>query len=248
MKIAVIGSNGFIGSELFLLLKKGSFDVYGITRKNYKQMIQEDYEVVIDCAGNSKKYLSLNDHVYDYEKNVIELEQRITEIKFDKYILISSIDSIYKLNIFYGLHKKIGENILLNYCEQNNKICTIIRCASVLGNDMKKGLIYDIINDKKVYLTEDSYLRFVRIDDLFNIIHREVNKNGFSKKSLTYNLCSNSVSIDYIRRFFNKNINFNSDLRKSSYEKELYDCQFKDSDIDIILNAEEIFKAMEKKI
>lgn len=163
MKIAVLGL-GFLGTTIFETLKK-THEVVGITRKNYDYHKGEQFDVFINANGNSKKYLAEQDPIKDFELSVLSVYKSLYDFKFKKYIYISSSD-VWNNNI-YGNNKSIAETIIRLHLGLKTAY-KFIRCPSIIGKGMKKGVLYDILHDKPLYVTLDSLLQFVTVEEVVN--------------------------------------------------------------------------------
>lgn len=94
MKIAILGSNGFIGNNLFKELSK-EFFVVGITRDNYEEYVGKKFDIFINANGSSKKYWAENHPLEDFELNVLSVYKTLLDFKFMKTIYRISFNSIY---------------------------------------------------------------------------------------------------------------------------------------------------------
>ena len=181
MRIYLKGGKGFLGKEIYLKLKK-FHNVILIDKKNYKKYFNKKCDLFINCSTNSKKYLSSIENEFDCKNTVYNILHSINNYNFDKYLLISScevynhtnnvkknhedIDIDFKKLSSFGLHKYIGEVILKN-CKKD---WVILRCNGLIGENMKKGPLYDLINNKKIWINENSRLQLVSTSHVVNII------------------------------------------------------------------------------
>tara|TARA_B100001057_G_C22604679_1_gene854170 strand:- start:46 stop:855 length:810 start_codon:yes stop_codon:yes gene_type:complete len=101
MKIFISGTSGYIGKNLFNVIKKKNQDVVGINRKKiensltieqFKEIEIKKDNIFIHCAGlahaKSSKYKSFYSANVSYTKNLALLAE---QKKFSKFIFISSI-------------------------------------------------------------------------------------------------------------------------------------------------------------
>ena len=214
MKIAVIGSNGFIGSAIYSELKK-SHIVFGITRLNYWSFVNNKFDIVINAAGSSKKYLAEKDPLPDFYDNVFEPYRSIFHFKYKKYIYISTVD--VEGDSIYGFHKGYTEQIL----HRHIKNCLILRCATVIGKDMTKGVVFDILNNKPLYV--DKYSRFHLITNtaIAESISKFIQANSITGNS-TYNIGgTNSITMAHICSILNTTPTFNSETTHQVYNIDM---------------------------
>ena len=179
--IGIIGSDGFLGNYLHNNIKNS----IGINRYNYNDYKDIKFHTLINANGNSKMYWANNNIIEDFDKSTTSVYKSINNFKFEKYIYISSEAVYNNINMKekdiintsaltpYGFHKYLSEQLIKKYC--NNYL--ILRCSALLGYNLKKGIIYDIINNIPLYLNEDSKIQFINIREILNIINIPKLKN-----------------------------------------------------------------------
>ena len=177
MKIGIIGYKGFVGSAIFThFWAKYSSNVFGISRENYVEAPKE-YDIIINANGNSKKRLADSDPKLDFDLNVVSTAKSLFDFKFKKYVFISSVDvynnhddpELNKENqeieeeflSNYGFDKYLAEKIVRRYA----KNYLIFRLGGMVGPNLKKNVVYDIINLGKTFVSPLS--KFQYIDTLY---------------------------------------------------------------------------------
>ena len=75
-----------------------------------------------------------------------------------KVILISSISCRTQLDTPYGDHRKMCEELVLN------RGGTVFRLGPLFGGTRKEDIIHDIVNNKKVYYSEDTKYAYVDVN------------------------------------------------------------------------------------
>lgn len=225
-KVAIIGSNGMLGADLMNYFSD-TFDVTGITRENYKEHINKNFDVLINANGNSRRYWANQNPKDDYEASVNSVKNSLKDFKFSQYIFISSSD-VYpdhgnpqknsentqidttKLES-YGLHKYQAEQLV-------NKLSsfTILRCSAMLGKNLKKGVIFDLQNKQPLFVTKDSYLQFITTEAVAEIIEYLILNN---KNNEIYN-CGGMghIEVDEIAELLNEPFIPQKDTMKQEYE------------------------------
>lgn len=191
MSIAILGSNGFIGSNLLELIPNS----IGITKENYYTLRGSHYDTFINAAGNSDKRLPETDPILDFNLSVRDVLHSITDFSFDNYIYLSSCEVYGSLSedtneereinpayiSKYGLSKYLAECIVKRYCQKY----LILRLNGVVGQNMKKGVIYDILNGDKLWVSKDSRFQFINTKQIAKFI------SSITKWNKTYNLTGN---------------------------------------------------------
>jgi nucleoside-diphosphate-sugar epimerase len=173
---AVIGSGGFVGSNLADALKRNKKSIIRIEKDTSIDEIRE-YSLgsVYFCAGNPLTFLSKKEPVKCMQQNVAELYPYLGMLEYKKFVYISSIlvypqSSIcYKESMpidisqlgLYGAHKYMGER----YVREFAKTWLIVRPTSFFGNGLKKNLLFDLQHDNpNIYLKKDSRMDYMPID------------------------------------------------------------------------------------
>lgn len=226
-KLAVIGSNGMLGSDLVRYLSS-EFEVTPINKENYAKHIGSSFDVIINANGNSKRFWANEHPVDDFTASTLAVYKSIFDFTCSFYIYISSSDiyedhstinttkeeqHINPQNLSsYGLHKYFSEIIVQKYI--HNYI--ILRSSMILGENLKKGPIYDILQNKSLYVTKNSYLQMITTEEIASII-------VFLLKGKNSNRVFNvggkgRVSFEGIDKYFSSPISFDSKAQLQEYE------------------------------
>ena len=210
MKIGIIGSNGFIGNNLYFYLSKfKNYKVfrYSSFKKNNKYWINKVSQeikttkpnIILNCAANQslkndKK--SIKDLLYsNLYSNIYFLEQATQNNLFKGYI---SFGTKWEFNQnmefnplnFYSATKHAND-IFFNYFSQKKNICTVsLKIFDTYGPNDKRSKILNLIIDsikknKTLKLTPgDQYLDYVHINDLSELVSKicsDINNSQFSE-------------------------------------------------------------------
>ncbi len=178
-KIGIIGYKGFVGSALFELFSSDkSYEVVGIGREEYESLKGKSFDILINANGNSSKVLAEREPKKDFEMNVVSTFNSLMDLKCGKYVYISSVDvypdksarsatgedsqiRIEKLSN-YGLGKYLAEQVVRKHAKQ----WLILRLGGMVGKNMKKGPMYDILNLRKLFLSSKSRFQFISTADV----------------------------------------------------------------------------------
>ena len=183
--IAILGSSGFVGTALKIFFSNCSkYNLTCITRQNYDGHIGQEFDVLIDTSGNSKKFVADKDSLGEFHESVLKKIKIIHDFKSKLHVHISSVDvypniedieftnekslidiSNKKLSN-YGFHKFLAENITKFYC----KNYIIFRLSGMVGENLKKNPVYDILNSKEIFIHKDSKYQFINTAEVAKII------------------------------------------------------------------------------
>uniref|UniRef100_A0A7C4XLG3 NAD-dependent epimerase/dehydratase family protein n=1 Tax=candidate division WOR-3 bacterium TaxID=2052148 RepID=A0A7C4XLG3_UNCW3 len=212
--IFVLGYKGFVGGGIYEYFQKEGLDLAGIDVDNYQDFVGKKCDIFINANGNSKKYLAEEQPLVDFELSVTSVLKTFLDFQFKKYIYISSIDvynrqdgdeytketAIIEVENLsnYGFHKYLAENLVRHYC----KDWLIVRLAGMIGPNMKKGPVYDIINERKLWVSSKS--RFLTLST-YEVARALIKL--FNVKQEIYNIvASDNIELQEVAKIFDKKI------------------------------------------
>lgn len=149
--IALIGSTGSIGKEIFdKISKKDNVHVDTFTRKNIEGLLNIEYDIVI-CAAPSSGKLKTNLGLDNSDKDIEKLCNVIKEVKTERFILISSQSAINEEDKPYGKVQKIVLDSVLSYHSNH----TVYLVDTLYGTSLNKGFVSDIITKQWSFLSDE---------------------------------------------------------------------------------------------
>jgi len=213
VKVFILGGKGFVGSAFTRFCEKEEIDYDCIDLDNYEAYKGRDCDILINAAGNSKKYLSNERPVEDFHFSLEALLCSFFDFSFRKYIFISSIDvytdhedpaynredSVIDIgNIsHYGFHKYLGEKMVMHYFSD----WLIIRLGGVLGPGLKKNPVFDLIHDIPLRVDEESEYQYLTTDCLAEAVFALVERESWGE---IFNICGEgTVALSEIRSWLN---------------------------------------------
>jgi nucleoside-diphosphate-sugar epimerase len=214
--IFIIGGNGFIGSAYTRYCIKNDIEHVIIHRSNYDEMMGSSCDVLINANGNSKKFLSKNNPIEDFDLSVTSVRRSLIDFNYSRYVFLSSCD-VYpdstsmhstlesstldtKSQSPYGFHKFLAEQ-----CVQHAaKDWLIIRQGGFVGENLLKNSVYDVLNGVKLWLKPDSKFQFINTDISASLVFDLVDKNISNQ---IFNLTAiGTISINDMQVLANKNL------------------------------------------
>lgn len=187
--LAIIGSNGMVGSDLMQYLKSYFRKITPINRKNYDRYRGTNFDIIINANGNSNKIWAKNNVLSDFAASTASVYASLFDFPCKTYIYISSADvyqdhtnkkSTKESKVIkteglstYGFHKYLSECIVKNFAKEY----IILRCPMILGNNLKKGPIYDILHSSRLFVTGESSFQMITTYELAQIIYFLLSQN-----------------------------------------------------------------------
>ncbi|OYQ31563.1 hypothetical protein CHU95_20695 [Niveispirillum lacus] len=174
--IYVIGGDGFVGSAYIRLLERLGLPHTKVTRANFDELRGSSCDVLINANGNSKKFMSVRDPVWDFDASVTSVVRSLEFFKPGRYVFLSSGDvypetdtpckSLESQTIDlsrisrYGLHKYLAEQAVQGV----HRDWLIMRMGGFVGQGLRKNAIYDMMQGDPVWLSPESTLQFINTD------------------------------------------------------------------------------------
>lgn len=172
--VGVIGYRGFVGSAIFEVFSSDDkYETIGIGSDGNVTGFSETLDLIINADGNSSKILADKDPIKDFDMNVNSSLRFLKGFNYVSYIHISTsevyndvsnheltkesaeIDVSQLSN--YGVSKLCSEALVKHYARE----WIILRLGGMVGKNMKKGPVYDIINLHKLFVSPNCRYQFI---------------------------------------------------------------------------------------
>ena len=106
----------------------------------------------------SKRFWAKNNPELDYIETVTKTKNIIADFKFEKIIHISTVSARCQLDTVYGKNKKSSEELV-----KKTENYLIVRLGPMYGEGLTKGVLIDMINNKRVYIDGKSKYSFTDV-------------------------------------------------------------------------------------
>ena len=173
VRVALIGANGFVGSALCkTIIKTPKVKLVKVTRDNYNFFKKQSFDMVINSAMPSARHKANLNPQKDFEETVVRTANILYCWKFKKFIQISTISARSELDNAYGRHKAAAENL----CNFGDNL--VIRLTAMFDETLKKGVLIDILNSRKIFVDENSRYSFSSLNFVSNWIAKHLREKG----------------------------------------------------------------------
>jgi nucleoside-diphosphate-sugar epimerase len=208
LSIAVVGAKGYVGSAVYEeLLKASKHSVFAVTRDNYVEMKEQSFDILINCAMPSGRFWAKNNPEEDFLETVKKTADLLYGWKYKKFVQISTVSARCQLDTVYGRHKASAEN-LCNFGEN-----LIVRLGALYGNNMKKGVLVDMLKGKKVFVDGASRYSFISVSFCAYWIASNLHHQGIVELG-----GKNAVSLKDVAKHMGVSIEFEGDLNHQDIE------------------------------
>lgn len=172
MHISVVGYQGFIGSAVVRAIERVGLHSICVGRTD---KLSPHTQLVIDCNGNSSKFLTNKNPKVGYLDIVESVSERMMQLQGDpRYVYISSgevygeeqdyskeVDPIEILELScYGKFKFEAEGLVRDRFGNH----LIVRPSGFVGVGLKKNPIFDLMQASQVFVHEESLFQFCDVD------------------------------------------------------------------------------------
>lgn len=174
MRVAVIGGRGFFGTALSKAAHASlGFDVTVVTRQSYDaEVLNGGFDVVFNSAMPSGRFWAETNPSDDFRETVLKTFNVLTDFAPAKVVQISSVSARCQLNKIYGRHKRAAEALV----DDGRNL--VVRLGPLYGEELTKGVLIDLVNDKAVYVSGGSNYAFTPIDWAAKTIIDSVSESG----------------------------------------------------------------------
>lgn len=227
LKVGVLGGKGLLGGGLVSFLGR-DWQIFPIDKDNYHQMIGQEFDLLVNANGNSRRFWANQNPLEDFEASTLSVYKSLHDFKFKKYLYISSSD-VYpdhgnpalaredepidpNLLSPYGLHKYLSEKIIQNRVGD----WLILRSSLILGPGLKKGPFYDIITGNPLFISLDSRIQIITVSALARtikfLLSRSVSKEIFNVGG------KGIFSFNKVSQFFSNPVSVSPEAEVQTYE------------------------------
>lgn len=173
LSVAVIGVKGYVGSALYdALLHSSQYSVTGVTRESYSDDQEDPFDILINAAMPAARFWAKNNPDKDFVETVQKTADLVYGWQFKKFVHISTVSARCQLDTVYGRHKAAAEKI----CGFGENL--IIRFGSLYDQALKKGVLVDILQGKKVYVDGTSRYCFAPLDFVATWVASHLDRSG----------------------------------------------------------------------
>src|SRR3989344_8646295 len=196
--VAVVGVNGYVGNALCKAFSLSpGHSLVGVTRENYAEMQGRSFDILINSAMPSARFWAKNSPDKDFIETVKKTADLLHNWQFKKFVQISTVSARCQLDTVYGRHKAAAEKL----CDFGDNL--IVRLGPMYSPELKKGVLVDIIEGKKVFVAGESQDCFAPLDFVTHWISSNLNRQGIVEVG-----ARDSITLQEVAEHLNSNVEF----------------------------------------
>jgi nucleoside-diphosphate-sugar epimerase len=174
MRLAIVGSNGFVGSVMAeAAAAQKDIDLVRVTRANYREAVDDGpYDIVVNAAMPSGRFWAERNPDSDFAETVEKTHRIQRDFAPARIVQISSVSARCQLDRVYGRHKRAAEILL------DNGRNLIVRLGPLYHATLSKGAVIDLLLDRPVFVSGESLYAFTPIEWAVREILRRIGETG----------------------------------------------------------------------
>lgn len=174
----VVGAQGFIGSAFAAEAEARGYALTAVDLDNYAEFRGTEADLLVNAAGNSRKFIDDQDPVRGYELSVTSVMNVLHDFRCGLYVQLST-GAIYPHEndprrngedaplppaemTRYGFHKWLAEQLVRHYAPRH----LILRMGGFVGPHLRKNAVYDLLAGKPLFVHPDSEFQIMDTRDL----------------------------------------------------------------------------------
>jgi nucleoside-diphosphate-sugar epimerase len=169
----IIGAKGFIGSAITAEAVARGYAVTAVDLDNYDTARGAAFDLLINAAGNSRKFIDDQDPIKGYELSVASVMSALQDFRFSYYVQLSS-GAVYpdegsprnntedtvltpERMSRYGFHKWLAEQLVRHYAPRH----LIVRMGGFVGPGLRKNAVFDLLSGGNLFVHPDSEFQYM---------------------------------------------------------------------------------------
>ena len=225
--LILLGAKGFVGHAVLAELESYE-ECLGIDVDTYDEHCGTPCDVLVNVNGNSKKFLAAEDPGLEFDLSVRSVVRSVYDFPCRRYVFISTVDVYTECSdparthedtvidprgqSPYGFHKWLAEQYVRTVCDN----WLIVRLGGMVGPGMKKGPVYDLVNDVPLRVHVDSRYQYIHTRAVGRTIRALLERDVTGE---VFNVCgTGTISLREIAGMLGKEIEADPSLEAQHYE------------------------------
>jgi nucleoside-diphosphate-sugar epimerase len=216
--IAVIGANGFVGSQICKTLEDNlNYNLIRIVREDDINELVSEADMVIHAANPAGRFNANSNPQNDFKETVEKTSNILRVINGKPLLLLSTLSCKTQMDTDYGRNRRSCELLVLL---QQGKV---IRLGPMFGGDRKQDTLHDLLAGRNIYVSSETRYAYVDV----SWVALKVVEVLSSPPGLYEIGANNAISLSDLRDYFNSKSVFSgvNDTQIPDYCKDAPDAR-----------------------
>ena len=158
LSVAVVGANGFVGSQVCNELEKNNcYKLIRVVREdNLVELIPES-DVVIHAANPARRFMAEANPENDFEETAVKTAELLAYAQNKSFVLISSLSCRTQMHTNYGRNRRFCELLVLA------RGGTVVRLGPMFGGNRKHDILHDLLMNREIYVAPETRYAYVNV-------------------------------------------------------------------------------------
>jgi len=200
--VAVIGANGFVGSQICKVLESNqNYNLIRIVRGGSLSKLIDKSDVVIHAANPAGRFIAESNPQNDFMETVKKTFDILEAVNEKPLLLLSTLSCKTQMDTNYGRNRRSCELLVLS---QRGKV---VRLGPMFGGDRKKDTLHDLLAGRNVYVSHETRYAYVDVNwAALKIVELLSSPSGLYEIG-----ANNTVSLSDLRDYFNSSSVFSGE-------------------------------------
>src|SRR3989344_476487 len=206
--VAVVGVNGYVGNALCKASSLSPrYSLVGVTRENYAEMQGRSFDILINSAMPAARFWAKNNPDQDFLETVKKTADLLYGWQFKKFVQISTVSARCQLDTVYGRNKAAAEKL----CDFGENL--IVRFGALYDDNMKKGVLTDMLEGKKVFVDKTSRYSFISLSFVASWLASNLDRQGIVELG-----GKNAITLESVAKHIGAEVEFEGSVNHQDVE------------------------------
>ena len=225
MNIAVIGSEGYVGSSLLrTLMGLSDANVQAISRNNFQQFskvgTKHSFDLIVYAASPAGRLRAESQPEWDFQETVKKSQWFLKNYRFGLIILISTVSVSLAPKSTYALHRKVVEEEVLDAGGN------VVRLGPLYGGKKRISTLQEIVESRPVFFSSETRYSYTNV----NSVSEYLSNHLYSLPKLQEIGVCDSISLGEIAKSINSSSVFGAKLD----HQEINECTISSKSTDVL--------------
>ena len=157
-KVAVVGSNGFVGSQICKVIEgSDKYSLIRITRGDNIDRLVGKADMVIHAANPAGRFIAESHPHNDFNETLEKTLNIVRAVNGKPLLLLSTLSCKTQMDTNYGRNRRSCEALVLM------QEGVVVRLGPMFGGGRTKDTLHDILADRQVFVSPETCYAYVDV-------------------------------------------------------------------------------------